>query len=188
MSERLLLDDLLRGLGRNDLDLSVDLDALAHRFWSHVDRNGDCWVWRLSTTRYGHGRFTLGFNVGIPAHRFSWYLTHGPIPDGLWVLHRCDNPPCVRPDHLFLGTHQDNVDDMVAKGRNAPLPVRRGLENSKTKVTPEIVVAIREEYARGGISQETLGKKYGLSQGHVSKVILGHSHVAQYALESGAST
>lgn len=82
------------------------------RFWARVDKSGCCWVWTGSCNNKGYGRFD-----GEYAHRFSWRLLSGPIPDGLNVLHRCDNPPCVRPDHLFLGTVSDNARDMWAKGR-----------------------------------------------------------------------
>lgn len=81
-------------------------------FWSKVDKTGECWVWVA-------GRFVTGYGAyrNQGAHRVSWGLMNGPIPAGLFVLHRCDNPPCVRPDHLFLGTHTDNMHDKVAKGR-----------------------------------------------------------------------
>lgn len=89
------------------------------RFWRHVDKSGDCWVWtaRRAKGSKGYGLTTIG-RVTVKAHRLSWQLANGPIPSGLHVCHRCDNPPCVRPDHLFLGTHQDNMADKVRKGRH----------------------------------------------------------------------
>lgn len=96
--------------------------SIEERFWPKVDRHGPdkCWEWRASVTRHGYGKIGVagrghGFHVG--AHRVSYEIHFGAIPEGLHVLHRCDNPPCVNPDHLFLGTHQDNVNDMRAKGR-----------------------------------------------------------------------
>lgn len=94
----------------------------AETFWSKVDTTGECWLWLAARIPpYGYGNFG-GTQDGVRwvklAHRHAYELAHGPIPEGMWVLHRCDNPPCVRPDHLFLGTHADNMRDMVAKGRH----------------------------------------------------------------------
>ena len=86
------------------------------RLWSRVDKTGDCWVWTGATTTAGYGEIRFGGKV-VRVHRLVYELTVGPIPEGMGVLHRCDNPPCCRPDHLFLGTQRDNARDMVAKGR-----------------------------------------------------------------------
>lgn len=80
--------------------------------------NSGCWLWVGSTIPDGYGYFSVATNKNIGAHRVSWLLYRGSIPDGAHVLHRCDNPPCVNPDHLFLGDHAANVADRVAKGRS----------------------------------------------------------------------
>jgi hypothetical protein len=93
----------------------------AIRFWRKVDKSGDCWLWRGGTSRKGdliYGAFGLG-GPDCSAHRASWILSFGPVPPGLLVCHECDTPLCVRPTHLFLGTYQDNVDDMIRKGRGS---------------------------------------------------------------------
>ena len=84
-------------------------------FWVHVQRSDGGWMW----TGGARGKYGQSSRLGksLSAHRHSWILHYGPIPDGLFVLHKCDVPRCVRPDHLFLGTHQKNMDDMYAKGR-----------------------------------------------------------------------
>jgi hypothetical protein len=94
------------------------------RFWKHVEKTDDgCWEWTARCIpvpnhpdQRGHGQIRID-GKAVLTHRFSWELHNGPIPDGLLVLHRCDNRPCVRPDHLFLGTHKDNTLDAMSKGR-----------------------------------------------------------------------
>jgi hypothetical protein len=88
------------------------------RFWDKVKKTDGCWNWVPGNERYGKLKAT-GSRKNVLAHRMSWEMHNGPIPDEMHVLHTCDNTRCVRPDHLFLGTHQDNMDDKVVKGRQA---------------------------------------------------------------------
>lgn len=99
---------------------------IAERFWEKVDRaEGDaCWEWQAGRFSNGYGQFMRVKHQMALAHRMAYELTNGPIPEGLLVLHRCDNRPCVRPDHLWLGTHSENMRDMHAKGRCGRRPGR----------------------------------------------------------------
>jgi len=101
---------------------------LADRLWEKVNRDGPvpphcpelgpCWIWTRAANKAGYGKIGSGEGAGtLATHRVSWELTNGRVPDGLFVLHRCDNPPCCNPAHLFLGTSRDNTQDMIAKGR-----------------------------------------------------------------------
>lgn len=95
------------------------------RFWSRVSKTETCWIWLGPKHRQGYGRVGFKGNRAAYAHRVSYELTHGPIPTGMFVLHGCDNPPCVRPDHLRLGTQKENAADMHSRGRaNRPLGSR----------------------------------------------------------------
>lgn len=88
------------------------------RFWSKVRKTPTCWLWTASLDRYGYGVFSLGRGKNERAHRYSYKAFYGFVPRGKLVLHRCDNPKCVNPAHLFAGTNRDNTRDMMAKGRH----------------------------------------------------------------------
>jgi hypothetical protein len=107
----------------------------AERFWSKVDKRGpdECWPWLASVNASGYGRLTAGRGVNLKAHRVSYTLEKGPIPDGMNVLHHCDNPPCCNPGHLFAGTHKDNTQDMLSKDRGVAPPHSFGKEHHHTK-------------------------------------------------------
>jgi hypothetical protein len=148
------------------------------RFWVKVTRGKSCWVWKARRGRGGYGQFKVDRGgkrwVTMPAHRFSWELAHGPIPDEMLVLHRCDNPPCVRPDHLYLGTHADNARDRDSQGRGRQCPPElhaKGERVGLSKLTEAAVRDIRARYAKGGISQQALADEYGVVQTIVSRVI-----------------
>lgn len=143
---------------------------IAERFWVKVDRRSKdrCWNWQAATNPAGYGVFHS--DIGSLAHRYSWTLHFGPIPDGLFVCHACDNPACVNPYHLFLGTHKDNMRDMDEKDRRIT-PDRTGRFNGHSKLTENDVHEIRRRYKMGE-SQSALGKEFGVSQSHVSAIIL----------------
>jgi hypothetical protein len=92
----------------------------AARFWAYVDKSGEHWLWTGTTNAKGYGVLSRGGRAAgkVLAHVASWELHNGPVPTGLSVLHRCDTPPCVRPECLFIGTKLDNNRDMTAKGRH----------------------------------------------------------------------
>ena len=147
--------------------------TVAERFWGKVDRKGpdECWPWTAASSTSGHGRFWRDGKL-VVASRVAWELAHGPIPAGLFVLHRCDNPLCMNPDHLFLGTQQDNVADMVQKGRLKPYSAC-GENHHHAKFTDADVRSIRSDYRAGGVSQRELARRYNASQGAISDIVLG---------------
>jgi hypothetical protein len=123
-----------------------------------------CWIWLGTTAGGGYGVFTDG-QRRIKAHRLSFELHVGPIPQGLFVCHRCDVPPCVNPAHLFLGTCADNCEDMRLKGRS-----QRGIRNGHVKLTELEVLRIREALKAGLSSVTSLGQQYGVSQSAISLI------------------
>lgn len=140
---------------------------IAVRLWERVDRSvpDGCWPWTGARLPRGYGCFSFG-NKQVRTHRVSYELHYGPIPTGASVLHHCDNPPCVRPDHLFVGTGADNVADMIAKQRGrAP----RGEANGQAKLTAVKVAAIRA--ARGAVTYQALADQYGVSIGTIHNVM-----------------
>lgn len=162
-------------------DLEAERGALAadQHFVSHIAFGDGCWEWtgsRDKVTGYGRiGRrdsFTRSGKTIRQAHRWSWMLAQGAIPVGLHVLHKCDNRPCVRPAHLFLGTATDNMRDMVAKGRRGihPTDFGAGSTNPMAKLDEAIVAKIREALAYGELSQSQIAKRFGSTQGMVSQI------------------
>lgn len=189
-------------------DLLECLD-IAERFWSKVDKNGptvdhvpgisNCWVWAVpSTNRGGYGLFRVSKRSMLAtAHRVAWSIHNGPIPKGLCVLHRCDNRRCVRPEHLWLGTQRDNIQDMVRKGRIAsgdtsgprkhpermrrtnpsrhgtrthPERIARGERAGTARFTAHDVAEIRRQVAEGEL-QRVVAARFGTCQTTISAIV-----------------
>jgi len=151
-------------------------DRCVARFWSHVDRNNPngCWLWTGVIDNNGYGRFDTRTHPdpnmrGQLAHRFSYALHHGAIPNGMLVCHNCpdgDNPRCVNPAHCFTGTIRNNIDDMVAKGRQ-----NRGELITRAKLTAADVLDIRRRYDHRGVSIAALASEYRFSWNGMSDVV-----------------
>jgi len=143
--------------------------SLIERFWEKVDKRGpdECWPWMGSKlVSGGYGRIFDGESKMLRAHRLSWEIAHGkPVPEGMHVCHTCDNPVCVNPNHLFIGTIADNNADMVEKGRQA-----KGESLPQSKVTEQDVRDIRRLYEEGW-SQGALGRRYDITQPTVYDIV-----------------
>lgn len=145
------------------------------RFWARVQKTDGCWLWIGGRNKAGYGNFSPGGTASmIGAHRVSYELHYGPIPQGLHVLHRCDVPSCVRPDHLFLGTVADNVRDMYDKGRaNRPTTfdyVLRGERAYSAKLTESSVRDIRQRRQEGE-SLGSLAQRYQVTVSAIHAVV-----------------
>jgi len=141
--------------------------SLSHRLWKKTDRTETCWVWRGGLTQAGYGTISLE-RKRLLVHRVSYELARGPISDGLHVLHHCDNPPCLNPDHLFLGTQQDNVADRVSKGRTAA-----GERQHLAKLTEDQVREIRRLWQQGGVSMAEMGRRFGVTVTPIWQILSG---------------
>ena len=152
--------------------------TIEKRFWKYVDKRGDddCWEW----TGFKLGSYYGGMNIGYTkledgtfknkmalAHRISYEIHFGAIPDGLHVCHHCDNPICVNPNHLFVGTIRDNIADRERKGRGA-----RGSKNGRSKLTESQVVELRKRYANGE-SQKSLATAFGVTITTINHIVTG---------------
>jgi hypothetical protein len=175
--------------------MPIHLNATAEtRFWAKVIKSSHCWLWTARVDKDGYGRFRPG---GQDTHdtnaaRVSYVLSGRPLADGEVVRHTCDNPPCVRPDHLLVGTHADNHRDARERGRlptgakngrntrpeswagkwpPAAERMARGEHNGAARFTADEIRAIREAFA-GGESQGAISRRVGTTQSHVSRIVL----------------
>ena len=178
------------------------------RFWDKVNKADGCWEWKGGVDRDGYGRLRVrtpdGGHKTFLVHRIAWELSFGTIKDGLWVLHHCDNRKCCRPEHLHLGTHQDNMDEMRCRKRAAtgdrngsclhPERLKRGHDtaahlqpeirlgerNGRAKLTEADVLAIRQQFRPRKMTAPMLARKYGVDESTIQRVVykLGWKHVA----------
>lgn len=138
-----------------------------NRFWSKVNKTDGCWEWTASLDTSGYGLFRYK-GILNKAHRFCYENFVGPIPKGKLMCHKCDNPKCVRPDHLFIGTHQDNVDDRESKGRGVTFKEEK---HNMAKLDKTKVRKIREMYETGGYSLRHLGELHNVNATTIHSII-----------------
>ena len=140
---------------------------LKDKFWKNVNRQDDdmCWNWSGNINSNGYGRVLIKKDH-IFAHRASWMIHFGEIPEGMHVCHHCDNRKCVCPDHLFLGTNLDNIKDKMIKGRQS-----KGIERPAAKLNDEKVIRIRDLFHRGGYSNKGLSEMFCVSRSQISDVV-----------------
>ncbi len=132
---------------------------LVERFWENVQRGPGCWLWLAGKHPRGYGQIHDDGRL-LKAHRISWELEHGTIPEGMKVCHHCDNPSCVRPGHLFLGTQRENMADMRAKGRHTHI------------LTSEDVDLICLAAETLPVTQQQIANAFGVSRSHVANLII----------------
>jgi hypothetical protein len=146
--------------------------TVAQRMDKHTDKTdpGGCWVWTAYRNQKGYGQIQVD-NHPHRTHRVAWSLANGPIPEGMSVLHSCDNPACVNPAHLHLGTVADNNQERCERGRSYK-PI--GEANFRAKLTEQQVLEIRTRYALGGVFQRELADEYGVCRSLIGHIITRH--------------
>lgn len=151
------------------IDVRFLNDDMQRRFWSAVAIGDACWTWTKAISPAGYG-VTSSMKVTFLAHRVAWFLGTGIEPgDGL-VCHKCDNPPCVRPSHLFLGTDDDNLTDMRAKGRGVSPVTPRGTAHHNAKLSPEDAREMRA-LRSAGLSERVIASRFGVAKSTCQSVL-----------------
>lgn len=161
------------------LTFEQSLEKSRERFLDKVLRGNECWEWQGATSENGYGQFRVGDKT-LQAHRVSWLLHFGPIPDGMCVCHKCDNRSCVKPGHFFLGTLLDNIQDKVNKGRQSkgpshqaacrgPRPSMQGSRHPHSRLTEDQVRDIREAIAFEERTQ-VVAARYGVHMSTIERI------------------
>ena len=143
--------------------------SLVERFILKVQFGNDCWLWTGTRMTNGYG-VILDNGKPVLAHRASYGLFRGAVPADMFVCHHCDNPPCVRLDHLSLGTQQDNMRDTVSRGRHV-----RGDRVGTAKLTEAAVLEILQRYGTGGVTQKALAAEFGVRQSQIQAIVNGRA-------------
>ena len=147
------------------------MKPIEQRFWEKVLKTEGCWLWQGATNLQGYGKLSRGrVSEGtLAAHRLSYEIAFGAIPPGQYVLHKCDTPLCVRPDHLFLGSQTDNLLDMTLKGHRSFRP-HSGESNGRAKLVETQVSQIRGRFAKDE-SRAKLAKEYGVDWSTIDRIV-----------------
>lgn len=167
--------------GKHKQGIDMVDESVARRFWPKVRHGDGCWEWQGCRSHRGYGRIQVD---GRPheAHRIAFQLVLGNIPSGLFVCHHCDNPPCVRPDHLFLGTCADNHADMVQKGRGPVFPANaqyaKGEKHGKAILSDLQVFAIRQLLSTGR-TQSSIAAEFGVCTATIGHIKTGRRWVPE---------
>ena len=153
-------------------------DEIKKRFWKKINKTKDCWIWKEGCFINGYGQFRVGTKK-MKAHRVVFMMINGEIPKNKIICHKCDNPKCVNPQHLFLGTHKDNALDSKNKGRRAfglrhgtytkPHTRCKGEKNGSAKLTKENVIAIRLQHKNTSV--DVLSKNFKISKSQIRNII-----------------
>ena len=148
------------------MEKSLRKRPVLERFWAKVEKTSGCWYWSGTKTKAGYGQINID-GVPVYAHRLSWEIYNKKkIPKGKMVLHHCDNPPCIRPTHIYVGTASDNSKDCIRRGR-AKHPLRMGEQIGTSKLTKIEVKEIRSLY----MTRKMLAERYGVSEGTIGFIL-----------------
>ena len=154
------------------------IEHFSERFWrkAKIGNDDECWEWEAARHEWGYGVFRVGSKAkgtacNAKAHRVAWFLLYGPIPYGKCVLHACDNPPCINPRHLFLGTISDNQQDMARKRRS-----RHGENHWNSKLKDSDVAEIRFHIKQGEMMQKDIALLFGVSPQTICDIKKGRLH------------
>ena len=143
-------------------------ETIESRFWSKVNKLSpeECWPWIGAKSSWGYGNFRFR-KKPWPAHRVVWVLNHGEIPKGMYICHKCDNPPCCNPDHLFMGTPKENTADMFNKGYNHNH--LRGSNHPLARFNENEILEIKK-LLHHGVKQTHIARMFNTRQSHISKI------------------